>query len=287
MRRLLLSLLTACPLLLAAVEHGPEGTIAARECSAPSSQGSNPTALIDDSGLGEDPPGSGIFVHTANKGAGGGSMWNSNYDDAGSVGRVFVRFDLGHVHQLVGLYVWNYNEKGYLPRGVKTATLQVSEDDRTFTEAGTIDLRRASGSDDPGQAVTLPKPMTARYVRLLVTANHGDRVSGLSEVRFRVAKPAKDDRVLLGMKSRPKHVPKYPAPDYARIVPGMPLAGAENAIFPADAGVIDVTKPPYNAVGDGKTDVTAIIQKALADHPNQGAIIWLPNGVYVINDTLK
>lgn len=287
MRILALSLLTALSFSLAAVENGPEGTIAARECSAPSSQGSNPTALCDDSGLGEDPPGSGVFVHTANKGASGGSMWNSNYDDAGSVGKVFVRFDLGHVHQLAGLYVWNYNEKGYLPRGVKTATVQVSVDDRTFIDAGTIELRRANGGDEPGQAVTLPKPVTARYVRLLITANHGDRVSGLSEVRFSVAKPTTDDRLLLGLKSRPQHVPKYPAPTYSRIVPGKPLPGGEDAVYPADAGVIDVTKPPYNAVGDGKTDVTAILQKALSDHPNRGAIIWLPNGVYLISDTLK
>lgn len=284
---LAITLLTTRSLILTAADDGAEGTIAAQGCTAPSSQGSNPSALCDDSGLGEDPPGSGVFVHTANKGAGGGSMWNSNYDDAGSVGKVFVRFDLGHVHQLAGLYVWNYNEKGYTQRSVKTATVQVSEDDRAFTDAGTIELRRAGGSDDPGQAVTLPKPVAARYVRLLITANHGDRVSGLSEVRFRVAKPAKDDRLLLGLKSRPKHVAKYPAPDYARIVAGKPLAGSENAVFPADAGVVDVTKPPYNAVADGRTDVTSIIQKALSDHPNRGAIIWLPNGVYLISDTLK
>jgi hypothetical protein len=281
-----ISLFASCSLFLSAADTGAEGTIAAHECTAPSSQGSNPSALCDDSGLGEDPPGSSTFVHTAHKGAGGGSMWNSNYDDAGSVGKVYVRFDLGHVHQITGLYVWNYNEPGYTQRSVKTATVQTSEDDRTFTDAGTIDLRRGNGGDEPGQAVTLPKPVTARYVRLLITANYGDRVSGLSEVRFRVVKPAADDRVLLGLKSRPKHVAKYPAPTYARIVAGKPLAGAENAVFPADAGVIDVTKPPYNAVGDGKTNVTAIIQKALSDHPNQGAIIWLPNGVYLISDTL-
>lgn len=287
MRTLAASFLTVFTLILTAAEDRAVGTIAALECSAPSSQGSAPAALCDDSGLGEDPPGSDVFVHSAHKEAGGGSMWNSNYDDAGAVGKVFVRFDLGHIHQLIGLYAWNYNEPGFLQRGVKTATVQVSVDDRTFTDAGTIELRRANGSDDPGQAVTLPKPVTARYVRLLITANHGDRVSGLSEVRFRVAKPTTDDRLLLGMKSRPKHVPKYPAPTYSRIVPGKPLAGAENAIYPADSGVVDVTKPPYNAVGDGKTDVTAILQKALSDNPNRGAIIWLPNGVYLISDTLK
>jgi branched-chain amino acid transport system substrate-binding protein len=37
--------------------------------------------------------------------------------------------------------------------------------------------------------------------------------------------------------------------------------------FPADAGVIDVTQPPYNARRDGRTDDTAAIQKALDDQP--------------------
>ena len=38
--------------------------------------------------------------------------------------------------------------------------------------------------------------------------------------------------------------------------------------------------------GDGRADDTAAIQKALDDHPSQGAIIYLPNGVYVVSDTL-
>ena len=62
---------------------------------------------------------------------------------------------------------------------------------------------------------------------------------------------------------------------------------AENIVFPPDAGVVDVTKAPYNAKGDGRTDDTQAIQQALADHPNQGAIIYLPNGTYLISNTLK
>ena len=48
-----------------------------------------------------------------------------------------------------------------------------------------------------------------------------------------------------------------------------------------------MTKPPYGAKGDGVTDDTEAIQRALAAHPNQGAIIYLPNGIYLISDTLK
>ena len=64
-------------------------------------------------------------------------------------------------------------------------------------------------------------------------------------------------------------------------------SGAENLVFPPDAGVIDVTKPPYGAKGDGQTDDTQAIQQALNDHPNQGAIIYLPHGTYRIAATLK
>ncbi len=75
--------------------------------------------------------------------------------------------------------------------------------------------------------------------------------------------------------------PRYPLRPLSR-----PLAGAENIVYPADAGVVDVTKAPYLAKGDGRADDTTAIQKALNDHPSQGAIIYLPNGVYVLSDTL-
>lgn len=66
-------------------------------------------------------------------------------------------------------------------------------------------------------------------------------------------------------------------------------AGAvgQEVVFPADAGVVDVSKPPYNARGDGRTDDTAALQQALADHPNRGSILYLPRGTYVVSDTLK
>jgi hypothetical protein len=62
---------------------------------------------------------------------------------------------------------------------------------------------------------------------------------------------------------------------------------AEDIVFPADSGVVDVSKPPYGAVGDGRTDVTAALQQALIDHPNQNRIIYLPNGTYLISTTLR
>lgn len=61
---------------------------------------------------------------------------------------------------------------------------------------------------------------------------------------------------------------------------------AEDVRFPKCAHVIDVTQPPYHATGDGKTDDTAAIQKALDDVMGQHKILYLPNGTYLISKTL-
>lgn len=56
--------------------------------------------------------------------------------------------------------------------------------------------------------------------------------------------------------------------------------------FPLGSEVVNVTKAPYNAKGDGKTDDTEAIQNALNDHPNGDYIIYLPHGIYKITNTL-
>jgi len=58
----------------------------------------------------------------------------------------------------------------------------------------------------------------------------------------------------------------------------------ENIVFPSDAGVVNVRD--WGARGDGVTDDTAAIQAALDAYPNGNRIIYLPNGVYRISDTL-
>jgi hypothetical protein len=61
---------------------------------------------------------------------------------------------------------------------------------------------------------------------------------------------------------------------------------ALGAPYPADSGIIDVTRPPYSAKGDGKADDTAALQKALMDHMG-GGLLYLPAGTYLVSDTLK
>lgn len=61
---------------------------------------------------------------------------------------------------------------------------------------------------------------------------------------------------------------------------------AENIVFPTDAGILNVKNAPYNAKGDGVTDDTAAIQRALNDNVNQKKPVYLPNGTYLIGDKL-
>ncbi len=49
--------------------------------------------------------------------------------------------------------------------------------------------------------------------------------------------------------------------------------------FPARE-TVDITKPPYNAVGDAVTDNTEVIRRALADC-KEGKILYFPMGVYL------
>lgn len=66
------------------------------------------------------------------------------------------------------------------------------------------------------------------------------------------------------------------------------LTAAEEIVrFPADAGVIDLTQEPYNAVGDGQTDCSDAIQRALDDYAAKNHILYLPAGTYLVSHQLR
>lgn len=235
-----------------------------------------PRKLIDGSGWGETFPGSGVYAHGNNVYEGGASMWNG----AGSDPVSWVQFDLGQEYNVAGAYIWNYNESGWSNRGVKTLDILASADGTDFRAVGSFTLKMAAGKDaDLGESVAFARPVKARWLRFDIKSSYkGNDCSGLSEVRFANADVA--------WQPKAAHVRKYPRPTYTKLALGAPLPGAENIVWPPDAGIVNVTAPPYNAKGDGVTDDTAAIQQALDDHPNAGAIVYLPNGWYRLSNTL-
>jgi len=74
----------------------------------------------------------------------------------------------------------------------------------------------------------------------------------------------------------------------AAVVPAWAANAAppvENIVFPEDAGHIDV-KLRYGAKGDGITDDTAAIQKAIDETKGVPDTIYFPNGTYLISDSV-
>ncbi len=68
---------------------------------------------------------------------------------------------------------------------------------------------------------------------------------------------------------------------------GATLDKKVNAAYPASVAVVDVTQPPYLAKGDGTTDDTEAIQRALFDVMGQHKLLYFPNGTYLVSKTLN
>jgi len=99
------------------------------------------------------------------------------------------------------------------------------------------------------------------------------RLQLLAEIRFANADvPAPLPRKI-------KWQPVYPPPIHPKLDPV--------AIFPEDSRVINVTLPPFNAKVEGLNDDTSAIQKALDDCPSKNALIYLPNGISLVSNTLR
>lgn len=63
-------------------------------------------------------------------------------------------------------------------------------------------------------------------------------------------------------------------------------ARAEVQRYPPHANVIDVTRPPYSAKGDGVTDDTEALQRAINEHVGWHRVLFFPKGTYLVSRTL-
>ncbi len=63
-------------------------------------------------------------------------------------------------------------------------------------------------------------------------------------------------------------------------------ASAAQQAYPPHTNVVDVTKPPYSAAGDGKTDVTEALQRALNENVGLHRVLYFPKGTYFVSATL-
>jgi hypothetical protein len=55
----------------------------------------------------------------------------------------------------------------------------------------------------------------------------------------------------------------------------------------ARTGILDVKMSPYSAKGDGRTDDTRALQRAMKDARDARLVMWFPPGTYLVNETLQ
>ncbi len=279
---------TFCNMCVAA-GNGPTDDIVPISATASSTQCDSKAVknLLDGSGLSESPPGSGVWVHTSDafrdRGVERGTMWCSGAIKDQKETTPTLTFDFGKLRTIGSFRVWNYNEANWTAAGFKDVDVTASLDNAKYVPLGTALFEQAPGDDGcEGQFVSLKQPVKARFFRLHCLSNWQGERSGLAEIRFFASGASDKDAIAPGVQPviRPlvKNRPNPPRPA---------VAGAENIIFPANSGVIDVTAAPYNAKGDGVTDDTRAIQQALRDYPARGAIIYLPNGTYLLSRPLQ
>jgi len=123
----------------------------------------------------------------------GGSIWLS--DKNTKLADQYIAFDLGALHNLKKIRIWNYTEpvRGFMNYGIKDMEIWASPDDRDYRNCGAFSLAVAPQTEDKHYHQDLALDVErARYIRFNVNSNHNsvryiDGISeraGLSRVKF-------------------------------------------------------------------------------------------------------
>lgn len=247
----------------AAFAAEPIPNVAAKATSTQVDKLFAPSNLCNDVGLADSGKNDGSRKFTTNGYTGGGCMWHSGYIALGGDENPIVEFDLGKLYSVGRFHVWNHN--GNPSRGFHHVSVFASDDGKKWQPVPQrFQFARAPKSEDYlGEDYEFSPPLAARFLRFHCDSTHrqgGNReLAGLGKVRF------------------------YEAIEPSAIAAPAPGAG----ILPDAAGAINVALPPYSAKGDGKTDDTAAIQKAIDDWQGSGRTILLPAGTFRISKSLR
>ncbi len=116
-------------------------------------------------------------------------------------------------------------------------------------------------------------------VRLTAAALTPEQFLQASDTPGKPEKPATP--IALGLRKEPmKPLTKAYQPDLPA-----PIVGPASVHVPDDAGLANV-KTNYGAKGDGMTDDTAAIKRAVAENVGRHATLYFPPGVYVVSEPI-